>query len=83
MRTLTTGKWSLEYTQKALGSYFDETTQLTEDEQNLFKENVSERMQTLENVAKSKFDDQKNWSIMIKRATNEERNEIMKRLKDI
>lgn len=44
MRTLTSGKWSLEYTQKALGSYFDETTQLTEDEQNLFKEKVSERM---------------------------------------
>ena len=57
--------WNLEYNKRALIKNFDSNNQLTEGEQELFKEKIAKQISELEEKAHRRFDSTKNWSIMI------------------
>jgi hypothetical protein len=60
-------QWNLEFNKRALVKEFNAKTQLSPLEAEQLKSRVSARICSLERTAKSKYDSQQNWSIMIKR----------------
>ena len=69
------------FNKRALIKEFNEKTQLTPLETELFKIRCNNKMDSLEQSAHLKYDSTKNWSIMIKQQSNDLRNEVMRRTK--
>lgn len=80
IKNVANSKWTLEFGQNCLGKICD-SRQFTKEENELIKNKVNQKIKMLETEHHKKFDSADNWSIMIKKETNNERNEIMKRTK--